>query len=69
MSKTENSVEVIAFYNGKEPANVVTDGSRHKSFETNHVQDHSSLMAAIAYLEGKGYQIVPDAFFIGLNRK
>lgn len=64
MNKTiidQVKVEVLSFMKGSTPATIVTDGKRHKSFEYEASKDHSSLNRAIAYLEAKGYKIVPDA--------
>lgn len=55
-------VEVLSFMKGSTPATIVTDGERHKSFEFEASKDHATLTRAIAYLEAKGYSIVPDAF-------
>lgn len=63
MSKQNNPVEVLSFVNGIQSATIVTDGTRHKSFEYEHSQDHETLSKAIAYLESKGYKIVPDEFY------
>ena len=63
MSKENNPVEVLSFVNGIQSATIVTDGTRHKSFEYAHCQDHETLSKAIAYLESKGYKIVPDEFY------
>lgn len=62
MSNYQNQVEVISFVRGVQSANIVTDGERTKSFEWQHVQDHSSLKHAIAYLEAKGYKLIPDVW-------
>lgn len=56
------TVEVLSFMKGSTPATIVTDGVRHKSFEFEASMDHATLTRAIAYLEAKGYCIVPDAF-------
>lgn len=62
MSREQHPVEVLTFQDGIRQATIVTDGARHKSFEFEHAQDHPTLSKAIAYLETKGYKIVPDAF-------
>ena len=62
MSNYQNQVEVISFVRGGQSANIVTDGERTKSFEWQHVQDHSSLKQAISYLEAKGYKILTDGW-------
>lgn len=63
MSRIQNEVQVLSFVRGENQATVVTDGERHKSFEFECNLDHPSLHRAIAYLECKGYSIVPDAFW------
>ena len=63
MSNSQHEVQVLSFVRGENQATVVTDGERHKSFEFECSQDHPSLHRAIAYLESKGYSIVPDAFW------
>lgn len=63
MINVQHEVQVISFVRGENSATVVTDGERHKSFEFECSQDHPSLHRAIAYLESKGYRIVPDAFW------
>ena len=55
-------VEVLTFMKGDEFATVVTDGSRHRSFEWEDSREHDSLKSAIAFLESRGYHIVPDKF-------
>lgn len=62
MSKDLHPVEVLSFQDGTRQATIVTDGVRHKSFEFEHSQDHPTLAKAIAYLETRGYRILPDAF-------
>lgn len=62
MSKDLHPVEVLSFQDGNRQATIVTDGVRHKSFEFENSQDHPTLAKAIAYLETRGYSIVPDAF-------
>lgn len=62
MEKANHPVEVLSFVNGARSATIVTDGERHKSFEFECVQDHASLHSAIAYLEARGYSIVPDVW-------
>lgn len=66
MSRIQNEVQVLSFVRGENQATVVTDGERHKSFEFECCQDHPSLNRAIAYLESKGYSIVPDAFWTNI---
>lgn len=63
MSNSQHEVQVLSFVRGENLATVVTDGVRHKSFEFECNQDHPSLHRAIAYLESKGYSIVPDLFW------
>lgn len=60
--EVRHPVEVLSFQDGTRQATIVTDGERHKSFEMEHSQDHPTLTKAIAYLESKGYRIVPDVF-------
>lgn len=62
MSKDLHPVEVLSFQDGIRQATIVTDGVRHKSFEFEQSQDHPTLAKAIAFLETRGYRIVPDAF-------
>ena len=50
-------VEVLSFNRGDNLATIATDGSRHVSQEIELVKEHSSLKAAISYLEAKGYEI------------
>lgn len=62
MTDSPHTVEVLSFQDGIRMATIVTDGIRHKSFEFEHSQDHPTLAKAIAFLETRGYRIVPDAF-------
>ena len=65
MDKSNNKnpdVEVLTFMKGDEFATVVTDGSRHRSFEWEDSREHDSLKSAIAYLESRGFHIVADKF-------
>lgn len=62
MRNSKNQSEIISFVRGGQSAYIVTNGKRTKSFEWQHVQDHSSLKMAIAYLESKGYQIITDGW-------
>lgn len=62
MSKDLHPVEVLSFQDGTRQATIVTDGVRHKSFEFEHSKDHPTLAKAIAYLETRGYRILPDVF-------
>lgn len=62
MKQYSNQTEVLSFVNGGNQANVVTDGERHKSYEWECVRDHATLKKAIAYLESKGYRLVPDVW-------
>lgn len=52
--------EVISFQRGDNLATVVTDGRRFRTYEIENTRQHSSLSRAIAYLEGKGYNIIID---------
>lgn len=61
-SSKSPDVEVLTFMKGDEFATVVTDGSRHRSFEWEDSREHNSLKSAIAYLESRGFHIVPDKF-------
>lgn len=63
MSNSQREVQVLSFMNGNRPATIVTDGERTKSFEYEVAMDHPSLHRAIAYLEARGYSIVPDEFY------
>ena len=60
-SKTPD-VEVLTFMKGDDFATVVTDGTRHRSFEWEDSREHNSLKSAIAFLESRGYHIVADKF-------
>lgn len=62
MSKDLHPVEVLSFQDGIRMATIVTDGVRHKSFEWESSHDHPTLTKAIAYLESKGYRVMPDVF-------
>lgn len=55
-------VEVLSFIRGDNLATIATDGSRHVSQEIELVKEHSTLCAAISYLEAKGYVIDIDNF-------
>lgn len=57
-----NMTEVLTFRNGDNTATVVTDGSRHKTYEWELSREHASLTRAIAYLEAKGYSIETGTF-------
>lgn len=52
--------EVLVFMKEDRIAAIVTDGSKHKSYEFDRCQDHGSLNMAISYLEAKGYSIRID---------
>lgn len=52
--------EVLVFMKGDRMATIVTDGSKHKTYEFDRCQDHGSLNMAISYLEAKGYSINID---------
>lgn len=54
--------EVLSFRRGDNLATVVTDGTTHRTYELELTRKHSSLHRAIAYLEGKGYEIEIDKF-------
>lgn len=60
--QANHQVEVVTFCRGDEFATVVTDGVMTRSFRREDTQQHESLKRAIAYLEARGYQIIPDAF-------
>lgn len=64
MSNSQHEVQVLSFQKGIHQATIVTDGERTKSFELECALDHPSLHKAIAYLESKGYSIVPDALWL-----
>jgi hypothetical protein len=63
MSDCQHEVQVLSFVNGDRSANIVTDGERTKSFEWECSRDHATLNKAIAYLESRGYRILPDVFY------
>lgn len=52
--------EILVFMKGDRMATIVTDGTKHKSYEFDRCQDHGSLNMAISYLEAKGYSINID---------
>ena len=62
MKVNSKPVEVLSFMNGTQYATIVTDGEVHRSFEFAQCKAHSTLNAAIAYLESRGYTIEPDNF-------
>lgn len=68
MEKTQTTqqysllMEVLFFRRGDNLATVVTDGTTHRTYELELTRKHSSLLRAIAYLEGKGYSIDIDKF-------
>lgn len=51
--------EIIYFRRGDSCASIATNGTRHVSQETiiDEIREHKSLMAAIAYLEARGWSI------------
>lgn len=51
--------EVITFQRGDQLATVVTDGVNHRTYEWEYNRSHASITAAMAYLESRGYSIVP----------
>lgn len=60
MSKIET--EVLVFTKGDQIATIVTDGTRHKTFELKNCKNHGSLNMAISHLEAKGYTLQADYF-------
>lgn len=62
MKTSEHLVEVLSFRRGDNLATIATDGVRHVSQEFELCKEHGRLTTAIAYLEGKGYEIQIDEF-------
>lgn len=62
MTNDFHPVEVLTFRNGDNLATIATDGVRHVSEEIRLCKEHSTLSAAISYLEAKGYRILIDGF-------
>lgn len=62
MEKNQHLVEVLSFRRGDNLATIATDGVRHVTQEFELCMEHGRLATAIAYLEGKGYEIQIDEF-------
>ena len=62
MAQKEHLVEVLSFRRGDNLATIATDGVRHVTQEFELIREHGRLASAIAYLEGKGYEILIDEF-------
>lgn len=64
MNKTTSNhpVEVLSFQRGDNLATIATDDLRHVSQEFECIKEHTTLRAAISYLEAKGYKIIIDSF-------
>lgn len=62
MEKNHHLVEVLSFRRGDNLATIATDGVRHVTQEFELCKEHGRLATAIAYLEGKGYEIQVDEF-------
>lgn len=62
MKQSEHLVEVLSFRRGDNLATIATDGARHVTQEFELCKEHGRLATAIAYLEGKGYEIQADGF-------
>lgn len=62
MSNSNHPTEVLSFRRGDNLATIATDGRRNVSQEFELVKEHSSLTAAISYLESKGFSILTDNF-------
>ena len=62
MEKNQHLVEVLSFRRGDNLATIATDGVRHVTQEFELCMEHGRLATAIAYLEGKGYEILIDEF-------
>ena len=62
MSSSNHPTEVLSFRRGDNLATIATDGRRNVSQEFELVKDHSTLTAAISYLESKGFSILTDNF-------
>lgn len=62
MKVNEHLVEVLSFRRGDNLATIATDGVRHVTQEFELLMEHGRLASAIAYLEGKGYEILIDEF-------
>ena len=62
MSNSNHPTEVLSFRRGDNLATIATDGQRNVSQEFELVKEHSTLTAAISYLESKGFSILTDNF-------
>lgn len=62
MSNSNHPTEVLSFRRGDNLATIATDGRRNVSQEFELVKEHSTLTAAISYLESKGFSILTDNF-------
>lgn len=62
MTTSKHLVEVLSFVRGDNLATIATDGVRHVTQEFELCKEHGRLATAIAYLEGKGYNIQIDEF-------
>lgn len=62
MNNVTHLTEVLTFRKGDHIATVVTDGTRHQTYEFEKVTRHGSLNMAISYLESMGYEIDMESF-------
>lgn len=63
-TKHTESPQVLMFIKDGTAAFIVTDGHNTRSYEENQGKAHASLIKAIAYMEVKGFRIVPDGIWI-----
>jgi hypothetical protein len=62
MEQPNFPAEVLSFRRGDNLATVATNGIRNVTQEFELVKEHTTLAAAISYLEAKGYSILIDQF-------
>lgn len=67
MKSNEMKTETLTFTrrtaDALETAHAVTNGKQVRSYMERDCRSHESLTKAISYLESRGFQIVPDAFW------
>lgn len=56
----EQSIEVLTFMRGDETATVATNGALHAVYTRTYTRKYTTLHAAIAHLESRGYSIRTD---------
>lgn len=62
MDNKLHPTEIISFQRGDNLATIATNGIMHVSQEFELLKEHTTLKAAISYLESKGYAIRTDRF-------